>query len=127
MSGGEPLTVELDVTVTVPGWLAEVLSVIPESERELFVLRYARFALEHAGLAASIEVIRPPQVPAGTKPPAKREWATEDTIANITHVGWLYPDGVHTREELRQLEPGRRNYDAPCKCRDCKAAAGKDN
>lgn len=43
-------------------------------------------------------------------------WTFEDTIRNAEHVGWLFPDGVHTREELRVLEPGRRDYDTPCPC-----------
>ena len=43
-------------------------------------------------------------------------WTFEDTIRNIQHAGWLYPDGIHTREQLRLLEPGRRDYDAPCPC-----------
>lgn len=41
-------------------------------------------------------------------------WTFEDTIRNVRHISWLFPDGVHSREELRILE--RRDYDAPCPC-----------
>ncbi|HEY1700756.1 MAG TPA: hypothetical protein VGG75_13670 [Trebonia sp.] len=43
-------------------------------------------------------------------------WTFEDTIKDIQHVSWYWPDGIHTRDELRVLEPGRRNYDSPCPC-----------
>ena len=38
------------------------------------------------------------------------------TLRQIAHICWLYPDGIHTREELRRLEPDRRDYDKPCPC-----------
>lgn len=43
----------------------------------------------------------------------------QSTIDEAAHIGWLYPDGIHTREELRILEPGRRDYESPCPCRPC--------
>lgn len=44
------------------------------------------------------------------------EWTIEDSVRNMQHIGWLYPDGIHHREALRRLEPERRDYDAPCPC-----------
>jgi hypothetical protein len=43
-------------------------------------------------------------------------WTFEDTIRNMQHTAWLFPDGVHTRDVLRLTEPGRRDYDSPCPC-----------
>lgn len=37
-------------------------------------------------------------------------------IKDIQHTRWLYPDGIHTRYELRILEPDSRNYSSPCPC-----------
>ena len=47
-------------------------------------------------------------------------WTYGDTIADIEHVGWHWPDGIHTKAELDVLEPGRRTTlpDA-CPCRNC--------
>jgi hypothetical protein len=48
-------------------------------------------------------------------------WTLEDSIADIEHVSYHWPDGVHTREELERLEPGRRPFnDDGCPCRNCK-------
>lgn len=44
------------------------------------------------------------------------DWTIDDSIRNIQHVSWWWPDGIHTRAELAILEPGRRDYDAPCPC-----------
>jgi hypothetical protein len=44
------------------------------------------------------------------------EWTFEDTIRNVKHVSWMWPDGIHTIKELRSLEPGRRDYESPCPC-----------
>ena len=48
----------------------------------------------------------------------------DKTIHEIAHVGWMWPDGVHDRYELAKLEPGRRDYSAPCPC-GCKTPPTK--
>ena len=37
------------------------------------------------------------------------------TLREVARVAREYPDGIHTCEELQQLEPGRR----PCTCGRC--------
>jgi hypothetical protein len=44
----------------------------------------------------------------------------DEEIDNLVHIDWMYPDGVHAREELRLLEPDSRNYDDPCPCGNCR-------
>ena len=41
----------------------------------------------------------------------------DETLRQVVHIGWMYPDGVHTREQLRVLEPNQRDYDEPCPVR----------
>jgi len=41
---------------------------------------------------------------------SEQPWTLEDSIAEIRRVSEQWPDGVHTREELEVLEPGRRTW-----------------
>jgi hypothetical protein len=66
------------------------------------------------------------QIAAGLVSDETRRVVSDETLRNVAHVGHHWPDGVHTREELEQLEPGRRGADflsTPCPC-GCEAGQG---
>jgi len=41
-------------------------------------------------------------------PQLREPLVSQETLREIARVSWNWPDGIHTREELAETEPGRR-------------------